>query len=425
MEEIKKKKGETITLIIFFFSIFYFKIPFISNSLFVLGVIVSLKILDVNFFHITSKILCNREFILLNIIYFIPLCWYVISTIEKGVNDFSFIITLFSYLVYINIFSLIVIYLLYKNVDINFERLLFNVFLLQAIIIVLAFLFAPVRDFVQFFQSEGAREIALQDKNLGIRGLALSLQQYFGLGVLYCVFFIFFMFFISNKKLSIRAIYPFFLIVLSSVTIARTVFIGLIFSGLYLIFVLGKKVTLSIFIRFMLILIIISLFLLYVYLYGNNTLVKNAMNWAFEMFVNFLQGKGAETASTTALSNMYFPLKESQYLYGDGSYVNNDGSYYMHTDAGYMRMILSVGVGGVFWILYDLLLIKILHSSLKEYHYRGRFCFCIFCLMLVLNIKGEVLGYNVGVHLLIFLYVIKGKFLLAIKNNKYQTGMDK
>ncbi|AUY25854.1 MAG: hypothetical protein E7B29_18130 [Mixta calida] len=403
-----------MSVIVIFLSIFYFKLPIIGNSLFFLGFLCALSFYSLKKIYHLQSFFLERNFLIINFIFLIPFLWYLISVTLNGSNDFSLTSTLFSYQVYISVLILVLVCLFLKTRNINIDKSIFNAFLVQAIIIILAFLSPSFRWFVQLFQSEGAREIALMQQNIGIRGLALSSQQYFGLGVLYCTFFLFYMFSLTNDKVKISSLFPFCLILLSSLTIARTVFIGVAISFLYLLLVLNKSITVKIITRLLVIGFISLLLLAYFYLYSDNVTIKNAINWAFEFFFNAVQGNGVNTASTIALSKMYFPLNEAQVLYGDGRYLEHDGSYYMHTDAGYMRMILSVGLGMIFWVLYDLLIIKVLYHSLHGYKYKGRFCLCLFLLLLILNVKGEVLGYNVGAHLLIFIYIVKEK-VISIK----------
>lgn len=57
------------------------------------------------------------------------------------------------------------------------------------------------------------------------------------------------------------------------------------------------------------------------------------------------------------IERMYWMPNINTLILGDGHYMNSDSSYYMHTDAGYMRIILYFGIIGAFlvYMLYILL----------------------------------------------------------------------
>jgi hypothetical protein len=115
-----------------------------------------------------------------------------------------------------------------------------------------------------------------------------------------------------------------------------------------------------------------------------------------------MENKELTTTSTVILNNMYFPISNTTFIFGDGKYVNQDGSYYMHTDAGYMRNTLFYGFMGVlFMVIGQLYLFKkpflIIKKSLRTggiYNLKHFFLFfSLFFYMLVLHYKGEVFLY--------------------------------
>lgn len=75
-------------------------------------------------------------------------------------------------------------------------------------------------------------------------------------------------------------------------------------------------------------------------LLSNNILLK----WALEPFYNFVHYGELRTNSSDTIENYYFRPSDNTFYWGDWKYVNQDGSYYMHVDAGYMRLLLYMGL---------------------------------------------------------------------------------
>lgn len=74
---------------------------------------------------------------------------------------------------------------------------------------------------------------------------------------------------------------------------------------------------------------------------GNNAVI----NWIFEVFINYEQGRGVSSTSTSIIFNqMLFKISGNTLLLGDGYYTSPDGGYYMKTDLGFMRLILYGGI---------------------------------------------------------------------------------
>jgi hypothetical protein len=79
-------------------------------------------------------------------------------------------------------------------------------------------------------------------------------------------------------------------------------------------------------------------------LYSINPMVKSWINWAFGPFRNLINsGKFGTASSDTLIQEMYFMPSNKTLLFGDGRYMDNN-RYYMHTDAGFMRLLLYAGV---------------------------------------------------------------------------------
>lgn len=117
--------------------------------------------------------------------------------------------------------------------------------------------------------------------------------------------------------------------------------------------------------------------------------MEELVDWGLGFLVSLFTTGDANDASLDILfGRMYFELEPLTFLFGDGYYTGSDGSYYMHTDAGYMRVLLYFGVGGLFLLLWhqcNMLFTK------KEYIW---FELLLLGYILILHIKGDVLAYG-------------------------------
>lgn len=122
--------------------------------------------------------------------------------------------------------------------------------------------------------------------------------------------------------------------------------------------------------------------------------IYNLFLYVFEFWFNYTENGAIETTSTDHLFNdMYFPITLSTFFFGDGLYTGYDGAYYMHTDSGYMRNILYMGIGGlVLLILLDIYMIL----GQKKMRERKMLMFGLFVLLYlgITHVKGEIFGYS-------------------------------
>jgi hypothetical protein len=138
----------------------------------------------------------------------------------------------------------------------------------------------------------------------------------------------------------------------------------------------------------------------YSYFLGPETIrviTERLIPFAFEIFINLFERGELTASSLEATQEMYFPVSESTFWFGDGRWSSLPGKsygYYMHTDAGYMRQMLFYGV--VMSVLfYSVYLVMLAHDYL--YH-----------------AKAEVKGLNLVLGVLVaYFFVVhwKGAFL--------------
>lgn len=92
------------------------------------------------------------------------------------------------------------------------------------------------------------------------------------------------------------------------------------------------------------------------------------------------------TSADNLIYNMYFMPSEDSILFGDGRYTNSDGSYYMHTDAGYMRIVLFMGAmgAGMVYLSYVILIAWLMRlaktsGNIASVDFGKIFFFLFFC----------------------------------------------
>ncbi len=102
---------------------------------------------------------------------------------------------------------------------------------------------------------------------------------------------------------------------------------------------------------------------------------------------------------------MYFFIDPYTFFLGDSLYLNPDGSYYKYTDVGYMRTILYMGIfGTIFLLMMQLLIIRPFCGGEKAP--KGFFVI----LLLILNLKGEMIVWGQITLTVVTIYSIKNYF---------------
>lgn len=400
------------TAIIFFF-LFSFRLPVVYNSA-VLAVLVCLCHLS---FRISSlktleAIFLNKYYLWLNAMVVIFFAYSSLITTLHGEYDYSFLSLVASYGFYV-VAAPIVFTSIYVARAGRVEDAIFNAFLLQSIIIVVAFASPSVRDALRVFKDETQLEIADSYYGGGLRGLALSGGLFFSLSCGYCIYF----FVLVRKMLEQRINYFVAMLVLislfSAVTAGRTALLGMAFAGATFIYLAlqkeaapyGKTNLLRI------ISIIFSAMLVIFIAVPFDVLLEaldGYMKFSFEMVFNFLEGKGLTTSSTDRLNEMYFALDAGQLLVGDGRYSSATGGYYRETDAGYMRNVLLGGLPGVFLAVAQLVvwLVAMRRYDISQAN-RQRVGWVISVgvaiMVLTLHYKGEALLYVIMINNLLYL----------------------
>lgn len=360
----------------------------------------------------------------INILLKKPFRWLVIGT-----GLYSLIILIITYLHFhsdiayfqgvFRIFILLVICAFFwislsDNRKSEIEKYLIYIYVVQSIIIIIAFLSPSFFQIVQMFQYENVQDVANRYLVRSVyRGLALSGDQFFGLSASFGLMMIFV---VNNyvNSANFKWLIVLFLLTFSNMFVGRTGFVGLGFSFLFLFLYPNKPPWI---ITRMLLYIFFVLFS-FVLLFPSvlQVLQDVVFPYAFQLYYNYVQYGSFSSSSTDRLFEMY---EESNFgfitiLIGDGLFLQPNGSYYKSTDSGYMRQIFY---GGIFFLLYTIafyakLLFKISYNffavKIFQMDKASRLLsVVIFLYSLVLHFKGLTLMYCPEIMILVFFYYFR------------------
>ncbi|MGO1759653.1 MAG: O-antigen polymerase [Mammaliicoccus vitulinus] len=162
-----------------------------------------------------------------------------------------------------------------------------------------------------------------------------------------------------------------------------------------------------------------SLFIIY-YLFSlifDTYQFDKVFNYTFEIFVNYFDGDGLTSNSTTGLKKMYvLPSNTVTWLFGDGRMQSLSGGYYMGTDVGYLRLIYYFGFPATIYFIY--LLFKYYKIQCKATNIRALnfFFLVIFFWIFILNFKG--LAFHTYYYILFILFMVLSDNNKILENKK-------
>ncbi|MDE6717325.1 MAG: hypothetical protein K2J70_03945 [Muribaculaceae bacterium] len=232
------------------------------------------------------------------------------------------------------------------------EALIVDVFCVQAIISIGAFVSPKILEIVHHFQFAHDAEKAETSYN-GFRGLAVSGRLYFEFAASCGLVTI-----IQFKRLSLARRASFieyvklFLIIICGFFAGRTSLVGVGFGFLYLVFcrtnIGGKFRFLA---RFTI--ITVGLIGIVVIILPPDTLMfltDHVLPWVFDLFIKYTESGSTEGShSFNTLNEMYeyVTITDQEWFIGSGYYMSPSGTgYYKSVDAGYLRQLLYWGVVG-------------------------------------------------------------------------------
>lgn len=357
-----------------------------------------------------ASILCSKYFLNIAILYiFINLYALIICIINES-DDYSFLMT------FLHMFFLIVegffLYAFYKirGTERNILNYLVAVFCIQSLIEWSAFLFSPVKDLINFTKSEAT--ILRGMGYSGVRANSLASSDFFGLSAAFAIVYLLF-FSRQNGTLKLKPyinILIYGLLLTGTFFAGRTGYVGVLIAMIYIVKSLKiKKISWNFFrnIGFALIGILtlggMSVFFLDAVQTSEN--FENLYNFTFQLFISLTENNSAKISTLQSLESMYFFVNPYTFFLGDSFYSNPDGSYYMHTDVGYMRTILYMGIfGTIFLLMMQLLIIRPFRGNEKVLK------LFLVILLLILNLKGEVIVWGQITLTVVTIYSINNYF---------------
>ena len=308
-----------------------------------------------------------------------------------------------------NIFGVIGVVSFLKISSSKFINYLKYIYLFQITYMYVGIFFPEITRPIQSFIFNDQYELIISTY-FGQRGFSFTGSLAYSSSILLSTFLIFI---ITNNKIfkknsTYENLFFYAISIIPLLTAARISIVTLI---LVLILIFAQARSKKTFILF-LVLILISLSIFF-----KNSLTSfdiRVFEFIFEPIINFLNQETLLTSSSQKLLNdMYFKINSQDLFYGTGMYYNPDGSYFGYTDAGYMRLILFFGIPfTIFFTISNILFIRFLINK-SNYH---PILFPIITLFILLyQIKGDILGYNVDFYTLLLLFLFY-KILNKIKS---------
>ncbi|WP_210459243.1 hypothetical protein [Vibrio crassostreae] len=410
------KKEFVTDVILFFFILYAFRVPFLYNSTVV--AIIFLLMLAVFRTKINVRFMKNKSLLLQCVLYFsLVVLIFVMGTFHLT-YDYSKINVLYS-----QAFSFFGVILFISKINNSQDvkditRYTFEIisiaFIAQCLFILIAFASNDFRVFISQFQANTRTEGTIRE---GVRALSFAGGQYFTLTVAFMVCNVvlgFYLAFYRKSSFVLFVIIQIF-VSLTASTAGRTFFISVPFSFLiffYYSYYYNNPNVKSFFSNITLFFIVTfsSISLLSVLKIDN---LDQYVNFIFEFAINYLEYGTVETESTSVLSRMYFDLSMDTILLGHGHYTNSDGSYYLHTDAGFMRNVLYYGLFGLLinYLIFSLKLVVIANNQ------KTLFSFVLFILLTIAHIKGEAIAHIIGVEVLLWTLFFVG----LIEKNRFEN----
>lgn len=196
---------------------------------------------------------------------------------------------------------------------------------------------------------------------------------------------------IKNSRITKLECFYFSLIFLSALFSSRSSMVVLaVFILIQFFILLNKKYLYTRLFPVFIVAAIVTAFGVYS-IVSNQALLDNSfiLRWALEPIINYVNSGDFSTNSSDTLSSFYFYPGDNTFYFGDWKYVNNDGSYYHHVDAGYMRVMLFMGI--IFSSVYYIIWINMNFSIMNNLRCRNTKAFVIFFIitMFVLHYKGN------------------------------------
>ncbi|MCA0976737.1 hypothetical protein LCL99_19900 [Halomonas denitrificans] len=283
--------------------------------------------------------------------------------------------------------------------------------MIQGFLIFIMLVSEPLKDLYQTFVITGDNILSYYDyRRVGITGFAnytVGIVQ----AAIACLQATVLMVKLRTNREKVRAVdlIVFLILIISALLSSRS---SLIIFGLFVLVMVVRKAReksywLNIFPLLSTILTIgatsILLLITNEELIGSNVVLR----WSLEPFINLFNTGLFTTGSSDTIMSFYFDPGLSTLIFGDWQYVNDDGTYYRHVDAGYMRMMLFMGLP-LSLVYYSLILwiLTRLYKLTKKYE-MDVFLITIVISLFILHYKGNIFIDGIAVMKIVFLVVLQ------------------
>lgn len=338
-------------------------------------------------------------------------------TFFLGVNDYSLTAAFFSLFVGLCMTLIVIASLSYKAYDYDFfERLIVNIFVIQACVSIAAFVSPTVREIVHNFQFANEVEKS-EEAYAGFRGLAISGRLFFEFAAT-CglVSFVQFKRIITFPSATIVEYFKLFLIILCGFFAGRTSMIGFGFGFIYLLVhksltktkvqIVGRMIFSFICVVAVCIVIVPSNILSFI--------TQHVFPWVFDLFIKYHETGSTEgSASFNHLNEMYkyVTITPDEWIWGSGKFMDLHGGYYKQVDGGYIRHLLYWGVlGSILNILYGLIYFVKPYLKCKNFN-EHLYIILLLIFTFFLHYKGDLATtsrfYHVPLVMILLPYVFK------------------
>lgn len=353
----------------------------------------------------------------------------MVSLAINSTRDIKFISYVFSTLAIIFASYFVIKILKKMKYELSFEfigRLIINVIFIQSIIAFSMFLIPELKELLLGLEKLTADQYERVNALFEFRIFGLGASKTFMAGIyngfgliLMAIFFRMYKF--SSKQLFVFSL-KFLLIFLVGMMMARTTLVGALLAISIILMPKDFKATISmvkkrfLFITLAFIVPIVIILLLMNFSSTFAMTFGRAIEYGFEMFVNYFAYGSFETDSTNELKTLYvFPTELKTYIIGDGYWAHptDIGQYYMNTDVGYLRLIYYFGIVGL--LTYLSMQMYLIVRAYKSFNIGAEIYLFVVAYLLILNLKGFTD--------LLFMHILFLMAYLLNKNNgsEYKT----
>lgn len=364
----------------------------------------------------------------------VTVCWLVITCVVHPPNGD------FTYIVRIILFPFELLFPCYFFVhlmrSLSIKRLflyLIIITLVQSLIMAIAVVYPPLKEFVFNVQLAGGAVIESRVANgiekvvlanFEFRGFALSIDPRLGLSIFHATACLCILWLIANSKRTTLKQYlwaslGFVIISLGGMLGARTFFVSMatylaIYISYQIIFTSKRGIGLLKFFGVIIIsTVIISTTVVPLFITEESEeAIKEFSDWAFEMFNSYEDGTGLNSGSSDELFDKdwkVLPTQADEWILGSHDRTMISGYHYIRrdTDAGYLLLIFHVGIVGslilyLFWII-----VGWMTARLYDKKDNIRVLILAFLVLLfIVQIKAPFMPGSLTLKFLVFLLVI-------------------